>query len=393
MKEKMTSGEIAKQAGVSTKALRVYDEKGLLKPVEVSEGNYKLYDKNSLIILEKIIALKHIGFSLEEIKESLENDDQGSIRETLENQLEMMNQKIYELQKSAQCIKSALARFDENPDWDDIADIIRKMEMSQGADERRWYAAEHSADGIEWYEKIFNSLSFEENDTVLDLGCSYGLLWRKNWNRIPEHFNVEGYDIHGNWADDLYGYLNDNRATLPKGSDIQVIFSNLEKEETWEKIREKKYSKIIAHYLLSYLNDEKTFIQNVSGVLAPGGMFSVNHYGEAKKEYDFWEKSLGAAGLDISFALKKRQERRQADTEFEELLSENFDRVEKVALPGPLVFESADALFDRMLTKYSDAKKYLEDNKCKIENYFENVVLKDGPVTVDMESVFYHCYK
>ena len=30
MKEKMTSGEIAKQAGVSTKALRIYDEKGLL---------------------------------------------------------------------------------------------------------------------------------------------------------------------------------------------------------------------------------------------------------------------------------------------------------------------------------------------------------------------------
>ena len=97
MKEKMTSGEIAKQAGVSTKALRVYDEIGLLKPVEVSEGNYKLYDKSSLIILEKIIALKHIGFSLEEIKESLENDDQSSIRETLENQLEMMNQKIYEV--------------------------------------------------------------------------------------------------------------------------------------------------------------------------------------------------------------------------------------------------------------------------------------------------------
>jgi len=132
VKEKMTSGEIAKQAGVSTKALRIYDEKGLLKPVGLSEGNYKLYDKSSLIILEKIIALKHIGFSLEEIKSSLENDEQSSIREILEKQLEMMNQKIYELQKAAKCIESAIARFDENPDWDDIADIIRKMEMSQG---------------------------------------------------------------------------------------------------------------------------------------------------------------------------------------------------------------------------------------------------------------------
>lgn len=393
MKEKMTSGEIAKQAGVSTKALRVYDEKGLLKPVELTEGNYKLYDKSSLIILEKIIALKHIGFSLEDIKSSLENDDQSSIREILEKQLEMMNQKIYELQKSANCIKSALARFDEKPDWDDIADIIRKMEMSQGADERRWYAAEHAADGIEWYEKIFNSLSFKEKDTVLDLGCSYGLLWRKNWERIPKDFNVEGVDIHGNWADDLYNYLEDNRKTLPEGSDIQVIFSNLEKDETWEKIREKKYSKIIAHYLLSYLHDDAYFIQNVAQVLAPGGMFSVNHYGEAVKEYDFWEKCFTEAGLDISFALKKRQERRQADVEFEELLSENFDRVEKIALPGPLVFDNAGALFDRAAKKYPEGGKYLEDNRNLLENYFETVLLKDGSVTIDMDTVFYHCFR
>ena len=393
MKEKMTSGEIAKQAGVSTKALRIYDEKGLLKPVGLSEGNYKLYDKSSLIILEKIIALKHIGFSLEEIKSSLENEDQSSIKEILEKQLEMMNQKIYELQKSAKCIESALARLDENPDWDDIADIIKKMEMSQGADERRWYAAEHAADGIEWYEKIFNSLSFEENDTVLDLGCSYGLLWRKNWERIPKDFNVEGYDIHGNWADDLYDYLEENRDTLPEGSDIQVIFSNLEKDETWEKIREKKYSKIIAHYLLSYLHDDAYFIQNVAQVLATGGMFSVNHYGEAAKEYDFWEKCLTEIGLDISFAINKRQERRQADVEFETLLSENFDRVEKIALPGPLVFDSAEALFDRVLKKYPEGRKCLEDNRNSIEEYFESTLLKDGPVTVDMDSVFYHCFK
>lgn len=393
MKEKMTSGEIAKQAGVSPKALRIYDEKGLLKPVDISEGNYKLYDKSSLIILEKIIALKHIGFSLEEIKTNLENDDQSTIRDILENQLEMMNQKIYELQKSAGCIKSALARFDENPDWDDIADIIKKMEMSQGADERRWYAADHAADGIEWYEKIFNSMSFKESDTVLDLGCSYGLLWRKNWKRIPENFNVEGYDIHGNWADDLYEYLNENRASLPKGSDIQVIFSNLEKRETWEKIKEKKYSKIIAHYLLSYLNDEKALISNVAQVLTKGGMFSVNHYGEAVKEYDYWEKVLDEAGVDKQFALKKRAERRQMDVEFETFLSENFDRVEKVALPCPLIFESAEALFDRLLKIYSEGKKYLEDNRKTIEEYFDSVVLKDGPATVDMDSVFYHCFK
>lgn len=55
--DKMTSGEIAKKAGISQKAVRIYDEKGLLKPVDYSKGNYRLYDEQSLLILEKIIAL------------------------------------------------------------------------------------------------------------------------------------------------------------------------------------------------------------------------------------------------------------------------------------------------------------------------------------------------
>ena len=54
MNDKMTSGEIAKKAGVSQKAVRLYDEKGLLKPSDYSEGNYRLYDKAALEVLEKI---------------------------------------------------------------------------------------------------------------------------------------------------------------------------------------------------------------------------------------------------------------------------------------------------------------------------------------------------
>ena len=53
--KKMTSGEIAKKVGVSQKTIRLYDEKGLLKPSEYSEGNYRLYDKEALLILENIV--------------------------------------------------------------------------------------------------------------------------------------------------------------------------------------------------------------------------------------------------------------------------------------------------------------------------------------------------
>ena len=85
--KKMTSGEIAKKAGVSQKAVRLYDEKGLLKPTGYSEGNYRLYDKEALQVLEKIVALKQIGFSLEEIRDNLVAGDAVDIEEALRIQL------------------------------------------------------------------------------------------------------------------------------------------------------------------------------------------------------------------------------------------------------------------------------------------------------------------
>ncbi|MDC7294506.1 MerR family transcriptional regulator [Butyrivibrio sp. DSM 10294] len=392
MKEKMTSGEIAKQAGVSAKALRVYDEKGLLKPVGYSEGNYKLYDKSSLMILEKIIALKHVGFSLEEIKSSLENDEQESIEATLRKQLQLMEDRIYQLQKSAGCIKAALARIDENPDWDDVADIIRKMEFSQGQDERRWYAASHAADGIEWYVKIYDSLNFEEGDRVLDLGCSFGLLWRENWDRIPVNFQVDGYDIHGNWADDLYEYLKGNRSTLPKDSDIQVIFSNLELDETWDRIREKRYTKAVAHYLLNYIEGREKFVRNVSKSLVSGGLFSVNTYGISKMD-SFWEKMIADMGLDNSFVIARRDELKANEDAFKEELSGYFKRVDLVALPCPIIYDDAELLFQRLTKRYAGGIRYIEQNKEKILAFLDKKIQEEGSIVMDNDSGFFHCYK
>lgn len=392
MKEQMTSGEIASKAGVSQKALRLYDEKGLLKPVAYSEGNYRLYDKGSLLVLEKIIALKHVGFSLEEIKASLENDDHESIKDTLQKQLDLMENRIYELQKAAQCIKTALVRLENKPNWDDVADNIKKMEMGQGADERRWFAAAHAADGIEWYEKIYDSIDFKEDDKVLDLGCSYGMLWRKNIGRLPKNFQVDGYDLHGTWADNLFDDLDEMRKELPEGTDIKVHFEDLEKEETWDNIPKNKYNKIIAHYFVAYINDMEKLVEKVSRTLTEDGMFSAT-YRNSSVEHDYWEKEIAAMGLDNSVIKKKRAFLDEKDAEFRELLSRYFGKVEKVMLPGPLFFENSEELFDRVISRFDAGKKYFEDNKEIFIKYFDEKFEKEGSIVIDVGTIFYHCYK
>ena len=68
-------GDFSKLSRVSVKTLRFYDEMCLLKPIEVDRiTGYRYYEFNQLPRLHRILALKDLGFSLEEIGRLLEGD-------------------------------------------------------------------------------------------------------------------------------------------------------------------------------------------------------------------------------------------------------------------------------------------------------------------------------
>ena len=169
MDKKMTSGEIAKKAGVSQKAVRLYDEKGLLKPSDYSEGNYRLYDKAALQVLEKIVALKQIGFSLEEIRDNLAMGEAADVEEALLIQLRNMEDKKYRIEKVISAINRTLDRKSGSLDWDDVAEMVQNISLDQGADERHWDALRHTAQEEDWYVKIFKSLPITSGEKILDL--------------------------------------------------------------------------------------------------------------------------------------------------------------------------------------------------------------------------------
>ena len=276
MDEKMTSGEIAKKAGVSQKAVRLYDEKGLLKPTEYSEGNYRLYDKEALEILEKIVALKQIGFSLEEIRDNLVAGDAKDIEEALRMQLAVMEEKRYRIDMVIDAINRTLARKGESLDWDDVAGIVQSVTIDQNADRNHWLMMQHTVPGEDWYVKVFDSLEFGKEEKVLDLGCGYSKLWRNNWNDIPCGTKIFAYDIRGGWADDFEKFLEENKNDLPEGVDINLVFSDLEKEEAWGLIeKDKTYSRIVAHYIEDELKDAEVLVAKASKLLDKDGFFSM----------------------------------------------------------------------------------------------------------------------
>jgi len=70
-------GELSRATGLTIKAIRLYHEKGLLKPAFVDDGSgYRYFDRASLERARIVRRLRDLSFPLAEIRELLESQDQ-----------------------------------------------------------------------------------------------------------------------------------------------------------------------------------------------------------------------------------------------------------------------------------------------------------------------------
>jgi len=83
-------GEFSKLSKVTIKALRYYEEEGLITPKYIDEANgYRYYESNQLLQISRIISLKQIGLSIEEIKRIIvDHDDLKKILQKKKTELE-----------------------------------------------------------------------------------------------------------------------------------------------------------------------------------------------------------------------------------------------------------------------------------------------------------------
>jgi DNA-binding transcriptional MerR regulator len=100
-------GDFSQLGQVSIRTLRLYDEMGLLKPAEVDDfTDYRYYSLEQLPRLNRIVALKDLGFSLKEIAEQLEDTL------SLEDLREMLTRKQNEVSRKLQEEQSRLLRLE-----------------------------------------------------------------------------------------------------------------------------------------------------------------------------------------------------------------------------------------------------------------------------------------
>lgn len=79
--ELMQVGDLAREAGKTVRAIHLYEQMELLKPVGRSKGRYRLYGPEALVRIRWIGKLQDLGFSLTDIKaivKDVETEARGS---------------------------------------------------------------------------------------------------------------------------------------------------------------------------------------------------------------------------------------------------------------------------------------------------------------------------
>ena len=88
----LTVIQLAKKCGVSVRALHHYDAIRLLKPTQVTDAGYRLYDEDALERLYLILLFRELGFALKDIRGILDAPDFDRNR-VLEQQIALPERK------------------------------------------------------------------------------------------------------------------------------------------------------------------------------------------------------------------------------------------------------------------------------------------------------------
>lgn len=104
---KKTVKEVSDLSGISVRTLHYYDQIDLLKPSEITESGYRLYDKEDLDRLQQILFLKELDFRLMDIKNIIDNPDYSK-SQALEKHRELLILKKQRLDRLIKLIEKTL---------------------------------------------------------------------------------------------------------------------------------------------------------------------------------------------------------------------------------------------------------------------------------------------
>ena len=143
------TSEFAQKASITIRTLRYYDNVGLLSPSSYTEAGYRLYTDTDFSRLQQILALKFLGFSLDEIRHCLQVGP-TNLQESLALQKTMMREKRVQLDAIIRAIDETEELLQaDNQDWESIVKVIQVIQMTQTNDWHKKYFTDEQLSTME----------------------------------------------------------------------------------------------------------------------------------------------------------------------------------------------------------------------------------------------------
>ena len=112
MSDSIPIDEVARRTGLTARALRFYEARGLVAPLRTASGR-RVFASADLERVSRIVALKQAGFTLGEIARILDGDGGPDLARVLRTQLATVESRQAELLSAAQVLRGALSRIDD----------------------------------------------------------------------------------------------------------------------------------------------------------------------------------------------------------------------------------------------------------------------------------------
>ena len=119
--EYLTVGGLAQHVGISPRAVKHWEDKGIIEPDMRSEGGFRLYSETFVYLCQLIRDLQLFGYSLEEIKTvsdqfrdflAISSDISTYPAEETVRKLEEMAKQIHHLQDKMELLKVGIERWE-----------------------------------------------------------------------------------------------------------------------------------------------------------------------------------------------------------------------------------------------------------------------------------------
>lgn len=391
-----TTGQFAEMAKVTIRTIRYYDKRGLLKPTYVNEAGYRFYTDQDFAKLQKILVLKNLGFSLDEITNMTINDDVEHILDSLNLQATLVQKRIEHLKLLEKSLKDTIELIEQQGqfEWNEIINLIHltNLEEQLGNQYRNEMNlkvrialhSKYSTNPQKWFSWLYQLIDFSNARDILEIGCGNGDLWLDAKKTDIKDKNICLSDISN-------GMITDAKKNLKKCEGLQNVAIKFSCMDIQALLFPKEaMDLVIANHVLFYAKSVDQAISEIYRVLRKNGVFYCSTYGKKHmheitdlvKEFDS-EITLSEWPLYELFGIENGKE----------MLEKKFKNVQFIPYRDELVVNDPKPLVDYILSCHGNQNDRLRKRQLDFKMFVARKMQKQGEFHITKEAGVFICKK